>query len=71
MSNKGSDPIFVSALTPNATPNINNYYSKDAVELYLKARTHVELGTKRLLDEFGALKDYEWICWIPLIAQKR
>ncbi len=58
LSNKGSDPIFVSALTPNATPNINNYYSKDAVELYLKARTHVELGTKRLLDEFGALKDY-------------
>lgn len=58
LSNKGSDPIFVSALTPNSTPNINNYYSKDAVELYLKARTHVELGTKRLLDEFGALKDY-------------
>ncbi|WP_029513280.1 PDxFFG protein [Mycoplasmopsis primatum] len=58
LSNKGSNPIFVSALTPNATPNINNYYSKDAVELYLKARTHVELSTKRLLDEFGAIKDY-------------
>lgn len=58
LSNRGNNPIFVSALTPNSTPNINNYYSKDAVELYLKARTHVELDTKRLLDEFGVVKDY-------------
>ncbi|MBZ4212805.1 PDxFFG protein [Mycoplasma sp. U97] len=58
LSNKGSNPIFVSALTPNATPNINNYYNKDVVDLYLKARTHVKLGTQRLLDEFGVIKDY-------------
>ncbi|WP_027334578.1 PDxFFG protein [Mycoplasmopsis felifaucium] len=58
LSNRGSNPIFVSALTPNATPNINNYYSKDVVELYLKARTHVELDTKRLLDEFDVVQDY-------------
>ncbi|WFQ93880.1 PDxFFG protein [Mycoplasma feriruminatoris] len=58
LGNKGSDPIFISALTPGATPNINNYYSRDAVDLFLKARTHIELETKRLLDQFGVIKDY-------------
>ncbi|XWT74927.1 PDxFFG protein [Mycoplasma leachii] len=58
LGNKGSDPIFISALTPGATPNINNYYSREAVDLFLKARTHIELETKRLLDQFGAIKDY-------------
>ncbi|QVK02728.1 PDxFFG protein [Mycoplasma mycoides] len=58
LGNKGSDPIFISALTPGATPNINNYYSREAVDLFLKARTHIELETKRLLDQFGVIKDY-------------
>ncbi|WFQ94698.1 PDxFFG protein [Mycoplasma feriruminatoris] len=58
LGNKGSDPIFISALTPGSTPNINNYYSRDAVDLFLKARTHIELETKRLLDQFGVIKDY-------------
>nr|VZR75800.1 hypothetical protein MF5294_00833 [Mycoplasma feriruminatoris] len=58
LGNKGSDPIFISALTPGGTPNINNYYSRDAVDLFLKARTHIELETKRLLDQFGVIKDY-------------
>ncbi|VEU75646.1 Uncharacterised protein [Mycoplasmopsis maculosa] len=58
LGNKGNKPIFISALTPNGTPNINNYYSRDVVELYLDARTHVKMGAKRLLDQFGVLRDY-------------
>ncbi|MGV2392581.1 UNVERIFIED_CONTAM: hypothetical protein O8I53_06215 [Campylobacter lari] len=58
LGNDGTHAIFTSALTPNGTPNINNYYSRDVVDLYLKARTHIALSTKRLLDEFGVEKDY-------------
>lgn len=58
LSNRKNSPVFVSALMPNATPNINNYYSKDILDLYLKARTHLGLETRRLLDEFGVVKDY-------------
>ncbi|AOQ21876.1 PDxFFG protein [Mycoplasma capricolum] len=58
LGNKGSDPIFISALTPGATPDISNYYNREVVDLFLKARTHIKLETKRLLDQFGAIKDY-------------
>lgn len=58
LSNKGSDLIFVSVFILNLIFNINNYYSKDVVELYLKVCIYVELGIKCLLDEFGVLKDY-------------
>lgn len=70
LGNKGNNPIYVSALTPGATPHIDNYYSKDALEkLYLKARTHLELNTTRLLKENNVVIDYgEYITFgIPKI----
>lgn len=46
---KGNNPIFVSALTPGATPGITNYYNKEALDLYLKARTNLLLTTRTYL----------------------
>lgn len=47
---KGNNPIFVSALTPGATPGITNYYNKEALDLYLKARTNLLLTTRTYLN---------------------
>ncbi|UUD35035.1 hypothetical protein NPA07_04485 [Mycoplasmopsis caviae] len=69
LGNKGEKPIYVSALTPGATPRIDNYYSKDALNLYLKARTHLQLNTTRLLKGNNVVIDYgEYITFgIPKI----
>lgn len=57
LGNKNSNGVLISALTPGGSPDIQNYYSKDIIELYLKARTHLDLTTSRLLkdklDDFG------------------
>ncbi|SFW05692.1 Uncharacterised protein [Chlamydia abortus] len=47
---KGNNQIFVSALTPGATPGITNYYNKEALDLYLKARTNLLLTTRTYLN---------------------
>ncbi|MBN4083349.1 PDxFFG protein [Mycoplasma sp. CSL10137] len=51
LGDKGNKPIFGSALTPGSTPNIQNYYKRDVIDLYLKARTHLSLNSSPLLNQ--------------------
>ncbi|WP_051630094.1 PDxFFG protein [Mycoplasma simbae] len=51
LGNKGQKPLFGSALVPGSTPNINNYYSREVLDLYLKARTHLGLNSSPLLNQ--------------------
>ncbi|AIA29306.1 membrane protein [Mycoplasmopsis californica] len=51
LGDKGQKPLFGSALVPGATPNINNYYSREVIDLYLKARTHLGLNSSPLLNQ--------------------
>ncbi|MBU4689985.1 PDxFFG protein [Mycoplasma zalophidermidis] len=51
LGDKGEKPIYGSALLPGATPNIQNYYSRKALDLYLKARTHLKLNSSPLLNQ--------------------
>ncbi len=48
--NPNNRNLFVSALTPGATPGITNYYNREALDLYLKARTNLELATRSYLN---------------------
>ncbi|KDE41709.1 hypothetical protein NPL7_02330 [Metamycoplasma hyosynoviae] len=48
--NPDNKSVFVSALTPGATPGITNYYNKEALDLYLKARTNLQLTTRTYLN---------------------
>lgn len=50
LGNKGDDSIFIGALLPSASPNINNYYNKKDLELYLKARANIDVNADRLFD---------------------
>lgn len=61
LGNKDSQPVYVSALTPNATPNIDNYYNRDAIELYLKARTHLEMKAVDIFEKFDPKAKNEYI----------
>ncbi|TQC51375.1 PDxFFG protein [Mycoplasmopsis mucosicanis] len=51
LGDKGQKPLFGSALLPGATPSINNYYSRDTIDLYLKARTHLGLNSSPFLNQ--------------------
>ncbi|QJR43881.1 PDxFFG protein [Mycoplasma miroungirhinis] len=51
LGDKGQKPLYGSALVPGSTPNINNYYSRNVLDLYLKARTHLGLNSSPLLNE--------------------
>ncbi|MBU4691249.1 PDxFFG protein [Mycoplasma zalophi] len=51
LGDKGQKPLYGSALVPGQTPNINNYYSRNVLDLYLKARTHLGLNSSPLLNE--------------------
>ncbi|ADE19661.1 hypothetical protein [Mycoplasma crocodyli] len=54
---EGNKSIFVSALTPGATPGISNYYNREALSLYLDARTHLKLNTRTYLNGKFVLKE--------------
>lgn len=51
LGDKAQKPLFGSALVPGTTPNVNNYYSREVIGLYLKARTHLELNSSPLLNQ--------------------
>ncbi|MCS4536861.1 PDxFFG protein [Mycoplasma sp. CSL7475-4] len=51
LGDKGQKPLYGSALVPGSTPNIQNYYSRKVLDLYLKARTHVGLNSSPLLNQ--------------------
>ncbi|QSF13725.1 PDxFFG protein [Mycoplasma sp. Mirounga ES2805-ORL] len=59
LGDKGKKPVYVSALVPGATPHIANFYSKEVFDLYLKARTHLDLATGTLLKEKNVVKTDE------------
>lgn len=48
--NPDNKSLFVSALTPGATPGITNYYNRESLDLYLKARTNLLLTTRTYLN---------------------
>ncbi|EGV00484.1 hypothetical protein MCSF7_02998 [Mycoplasmopsis columbina SF7] len=58
LGNKADEALFISALLPGASPNINNYYNKLNLDLYLKARTNLELNSDRLLEGEFIEKNY-------------
>ncbi|QBF34843.1 PDxFFG protein [Mycoplasmopsis phocirhinis] len=51
LGDKGQKPLYGSALVPGSTPNIQNYYSRKVLDLYLKARTHLGLNSSPLLNQ--------------------
>ncbi|EFF41511.1 PDxFFG protein, partial [Mycoplasmopsis alligatoris] len=53
----GNNSIFVSALTPGATPGVSNYYNRDALRMYLEARTNLALNTRTYLNGKFVLKE--------------
>ncbi|WP_036456808.1 PDxFFG protein [Mycoplasmopsis lipofaciens] len=72
LGDKGSNPLYVSSLTPGTPSRIDNYYNKNVLELYLKARTHLNIGTTRLLDENNVVVDYgEYGVWkLPKMVEQ-
>ncbi|QJG66776.1 PDxFFG protein [Mycoplasma phocoenae] len=58
LSDSYRKPIFAASLSPGSQPRADSYYNRHALDLYLKARTHLELDDERLLDQENVTNDY-------------
>ncbi|SYV92674.1 Uncharacterised protein, partial [Mycoplasmopsis synoviae] len=48
LGDKQYDPVLASAQSPRGATNIQNFISKENLDLYLRARTHLEAKTTNL-----------------------